>query len=98
MAIDESAGIKDRKDGVVKSAAQGYALAALLDYPPGSQLGSVHPVVIGAILRRGWVEERVIPGGQPWQTRYHLTDAGRAVAEASPAVREWIEGWKAAGR
>jgi hypothetical protein len=98
MAIDESAGVKDRKDAVVKSAPQSYALALLLTRPEGSRCLSVRFDTLNALMRRSWIERRPLPDREPRRFRYHLTDAGRAVAEASPAVREWIEGWKAVGR
>jgi hypothetical protein len=46
-----------------------------------------------AMVRRGWVETRPAREWGPGAVRYHLTDAGRAAAEASPACREWLEKW-----
>jgi hypothetical protein len=91
MAIDESAGVKDRGDAVV-TAMQGYALAVLLKHGP-SRLGSVHGGTIKAAMSRGWIEERSAPEIGPWATRYHLTNPGRAVAGSSTCVREWLAGW-----
>jgi hypothetical protein len=94
MAIDESAGVLSRKDAVVKSSGQSRALAVLLRrHPVPCDLLSHHPRTVAGLLRRGWAEARPAPEVNPWAIRYILTDAGRAVAEASPAVREWIEGW-----
>jgi DNA-binding MarR family transcriptional regulator len=93
MAIDESAGVRDRKDAVVKSPSQSYALATLLHRGPMSGL-TLRADTAAALVRRGWVERRPDPGCSPWGYRYHLTDAGRDVATASPAVREWIAGWE----
>jgi hypothetical protein len=91
MAIDESAGVRDRKDAVVKSSAQSYALAVLLSEGPTSGLCAN---TAKALLRRGWIEKLAHIETSPWAYRWHLTETGRAVAEASPAVREWIEGWE----
>jgi hypothetical protein len=93
MAIDEAGAVRDRRDAVVRSHAQSYALALILHRGPLSGWASIHPNVIGALLARGWIERQPAPERGQYSYRYHLTDLGRRVAEASPAVRRWIDGW-----
>lgn len=80
---------------IVKSPAQSYALARLLHRGP-IRFDSGHPVradVQRALTSRGWAEVVPIdPTGPQWQTQLRLTDVGRAVAESSRSVREWVEG------
>lgn len=94
MSIDESAGVRDRKDAVMKSAEMSRTMAIML-FRGNTKGLSFRANTVKAVIRRGWVEERPWPeDGHPWNFRYCLTPAGRMAAEASPAVREWIEGWE----
>jgi hypothetical protein len=90
MAINKTAGIR----GGIKGAPLSYALAVLLDRGGANSLASVHYHTLGSLVARGWIERRPHPEMGPGAVRYHLTAAGRAVAEASPAVRGWLVGWR----
>jgi hypothetical protein len=95
MAIDESAGVRDRRDKVFTTWVQSYAMAVLLQEDPrGSWVGGATWPTMRALIRRGMVEIRPDPAGPAYCNLYYLTDAGRTAAAASPAVREWREGWK----
>lgn len=94
MAIDESAGIRDRKDKVLKTWTQSNAMARLLVGPEDTVTTFIRYRTFKALQARGWAVCRRHPEISEWAHRYHITDAGRAVAEASPAVREWIEEWE----
>jgi hypothetical protein len=93
MGIDESGGMKYRKDSVVKSASQSVALACLTSGPVVRSFTGIRRATFGALERRGWAVERDHPEVSKFARAWHLTDAGRAVAEASPAVRAWLDGW-----
>jgi DNA-binding HxlR family transcriptional regulator len=97
--IDESAGVLGRKDATFTSSMQSLVAAKLLHCGTIRNLHSkITPAptrTIAALIRRNLVvEERRPIEGDRWGSDYRLTDVGRAAAEASPAVREWIEGWE----
>lgn len=93
MAIDESAGVLARRDPVFKSAAQSYVMALGLARPSGFEHPSLHTRTVKALIERGLVESRPRMDIGRWATRLYLTAEGRMAAEASPAVREWLDGW-----
>jgi hypothetical protein len=95
MAIDESAGVLARRDRVLKSSAQSYAMAVLAHKGPSNPSVSIR--TLNGLAHRGLITKRLHPEVGPWFTKWHLTDSGRKVAEESPAVKEWRDAWGTSG-
>lgn len=92
MAIDESAGVLGRRDKIFTTSTQSRTVATLMRIGSEGTFLRTPRNTLRGLLNRGIIEQigEVRPG---WCRPFRLTAEGRRFAEASPAVKEWLDGW-----